>query len=490
MVLSRIAAVVAAFASEHVARGAQLSLEVRIDRGECWGTELSDGQTYFPDNVQAKSDASLAQLFSILYSDNFKVVTSKMAKEQYVLTQCGQPQPTDAQVTAVAPLESGYMRKYFTVPLQSAVALSTVQLAFLAALDVQDRILHVDQYATGPCWQKAIKCGSVLENADSNSTHHEWQKSSVDAVFMDCGSDCSKVSAQQNGVHVPTAHDSDLLATAEYVKYMGAFFNKEPLANELFAKAKRSYEQAASGAQGNLVVAWINFQNWGEPEFIVSQATYKLRLTTAAGGSNLDVASALANVPGLRVTDAVASNPAAGKTYTVNVSAYADKAAASARFFAALTNVDIVVDEVYAWNPSDYNFDSFLDAYGLDASSSLKFVQNKMVLRFDRTISESKGLDWYESRIAHPDLAVDGLARVLHGDTTKAAKYFRNVAKDETVDQIVSAQDCSKALPVCSADADPETISISGPVDVEVSAAWAYVLSAPCLLLASFVAVN
>mmetsp|Transcript_39174 Transcript_39174/g.124387 ORF Transcript_39174/g.124387 Transcript_39174/m.124387 type:complete len:120 (-) Transcript_39174:185-544(-) len=91
-----------------------------------------------------------------------------------------------------------------------------------------------------------------------------------------------------------------------------------------------------------------------------------------------------------------------------------------------------------------------------------------MVLRIDRTMGEAmKSLDWYESRIAKPEWAIEGLARVVHEDTSKRAKYFRNVAKDETVDQVLKAAGCTKALPVCSAMIDPAPIKTLGEIRVD-----------------------
>merc|ERR1712039_420661 len=124
---------------------------------------------------------------------------------------------------------------------------------------------------------------------------------------------------------------------------------------------------------------------------------------------------------------------------------------ASARFFGALGDVDAIVDEVYEGNPITYTFDKFFTTYGLHSTSSLKFITNKMVLRIDGTISAGNGLDWYESRLARPDWAVEGLARQLHGDTSKTFKYFRNIANGETPQTITESM-CTTRLPVCEED--------------------------------------
>jgi len=448
----------------------------RVASGECSETVPFGFGTYFPEQKQVHADAMLAKLFTVTYASAFKVLTDSLAKEQYVLTQCGQVRPSDATVDAAAKLQSGYIRKYFSVPVQSAAAMSTILLAFIDSLGVQDRVNFVDSYAVAPCWQKALACHATMESEWGNATLQAQQLAGVDVVFMDCSIDCAKVNAQKNGVHVPSTQEAGPVENAEYIKYIAAFFNLEPQANELFAATQTSYAQASSGkAAKPLVVAWVSYNeksDWSAESFVVSQAAYKTTMVTDVGATNLDAATALAGIKDLAVKDAVPGKPASGKTYTIPTNG--DKAAASSAFFAALKGVDVVVDEVYAMDPTTYNFESFLTAYGLSSSSDLKFVKNKMVLRIDRTMGATmNGLDWYESRIAKPEWALEGLAHVLYGDTSKRSKYFRNVAKGETVDQIIKAASCTKALPVCSAQIYPEPIKTLGQIRVGGAAASA-----------------
>merc|ERR1719158_1766383 len=128
---------------------------------------------------------------------------------------------------------------------------------------------------------------------------------------------------------------------------------------------------------------------------------------------------------------AVPGNPAAGKTLRASGDPFGSMAAARAAFLEALKDVDVVVDETYAWEPAAYNYDSFLAAFGLSGSEDAKFLRSRAVLRVDGTVSESNGLDWYESRIALPHLAVDGLAKAL-GDTELQGRYFRHLGRNQT----------------------------------------------------------
>lgn len=263
---------------------------------------------------------------------------------------------------------------------------------------------------------------------------------------MDCNSDCSNVRARSNAVHVPATKDNGNLHSAEYIKFLAAFFNLEELALRTFQDTVTSYtgRQASASAP---VVAWIQWNNWYS-RYELSQATFKLQLVTAAGGRNVDAAQLSQSVSSMAVADAVAGNPGAGKTYYVP--AGDNRAAAANALLAAMQDVDIVVDETYAADPGAYNYSNFLETFYLTSQSTQKFLTAQKVLRVDRFYTSLGSLDWYESRLAFPDWAATGLARYVLDDTTKLPRYFRNVALDEAP-ELVTAESCAQSLPSCDA---------------------------------------
>lgn len=430
------------------------TLPERIAVGECVDSTAGDVSLYpakvssFPDPAvtAAEADVSAAALISVAYGNHFKVLTEELAKEQYVLTQCGTSQPTDEEVNAIVS-GTGYQRKHFSVPVQDVTAASTTILSFLRRLGVEDRVAYADAYAVHGCWQKAASCGSTLESAwTGNATKLEEQLDSVEVVFMDCNSDCSNVRARSNAVHVPATKDNGNLHSAEYIKFLAAFFNLEELALRTFQDTVTSYtgRQASASAP---VVAWIQWNNWYS-RYELSQATFKLQLVTAAGGRNVDAAQLSQSVSSMAVADAVAGNPGAGKTYYVP--AGDNRAAAANALLAAMQDVDIVVDETYAADPGAYNYSNFLETFYLTSQSTQKFLTAQKVLRVDRFYTSLGSLDWYESRLAFPDWAATGLARYVLDDTTKLPRYFRNVALDEAP-ELVTAESCAQSLPSCDA---------------------------------------
>ena len=146
-------------------------LEARIDIQECTGKSY-DG-VFFPLTTRFESlpsaevvdaepelNSSTPVSLAIDYGEHFKVLTDDMAMQQYELTQCSTETPSEAEIDAVKSKPSSvYVRKYFTIPLQVAVAMSTSQLHFLEELDVQDQVAYVSECAVGPCWQMLIRVG-------------------------------------------------------------------------------------------------------------------------------------------------------------------------------------------------------------------------------------------------------------------------------------------------------------------------------------------
>jgi len=401
-------------------------LSERVAAGECSTAELEVDATFFPvENRTILQEAH--PHFDLFYGPTFKVVVSKPAKEQYVLTQCGQSAPSESEVEAVAPLEAGYLRKNFTVPLQNYTAFRTEHYGFLNYLNVDDRVGHVISAVTEPCWQKALGCNT--------------NKFSVDAVFRSATDD------KANVVHIPIEQDLPPLKVAEYIKFFGPFFNKDAEANRLFEEVKAGYEAAGAGYSEQPTVAWIEYRGYAN-QFIVFDTLTKSNLVVAAGGKAFD-ASALEALPGF-----TKSAETIGFAYSVLVTDYADKAKAAAHFFDGLeqigTGVDAVIDLTFEYKPFEYGLNSFLEAFSLESTSAYKFVASSRVLRVDGTIADtdSWASDWLESPFARPDLAAGGLARQLHSDDTKAFRYFRNIAKSEDP-RLLTASMCEVKLPAC-----------------------------------------
>lgn len=182
---------------------------------------------------------------------------------------------------------------------------------------------------------------------------------------------------------------------------------------------------------------------------------------TDAGGRNVDEASASAAAgSNLRVTDAVAGNSGSGKTLELRFSDFAGgEQAAAAAFEAMLADVDVIIDETYYEGvPADDNMERFLTAFGIASDSTIPAISGEKVFRLDGTISETNGLDWFESRLAHPHWVLQDLARAF-GRDVQSSRFLRNIAAGESP-HTVQASACTTDLPICGDVASPADIPV------------------------------
>lgn len=429
----------------------------------------NDGDSIFPTEVRMSiasrgefsADPAIveaASLVSISYGSHFKVLTEALSREQYVLVQCGAPEVSDAEVDAVAPLPEGHERKRFTIPLQEIATESTVQLSFLEALGVADRVRFVSSYAVGACWQKALGCDAGYAGQWGDATLRATQDAAVTAVLSDCTPPCHE-GEDPNVIHFSASQDVGPLHTAEHIKFLAAFFNKEAEANSIFAGTVEAYNDLMTApASSSPKVAWVSKDSYGS-RFVLSLATYKTNFVTDAGGRNIgedEVRSSAGS--NLQVTDAVAGSPGSGQTLSLGFSDFADVPAAAAALVAALADVDVIIDETYASVPSDYNMESFLSEFGITSDSTLPAIVGQKVFRLDGTLSESDGMDWFESRLAHPQWVLQDLARAFRGEG-ETFRYLRNIATGETP-HVVEVAHCTTQLPACG--------DVTSPADIPV----------------------
>jgi hypothetical protein len=377
------------------------------------------------------------------------------------LTQCGAATPSEADINTVKALPTGFTRKYFTIPLQKAMAESTVQLGFLHELGLHDRVAYASQYAVGACWQKIHDCNAAGVVTDTSSVAMQATRQNMDAAFMDCpwdnGPNCAALHSIPNAVHFSASQDPAPIHSAEHIKFIAAFFNKEEDAERLFLSEVKAMQakqtQMAARADSDMqTVAWIE-KSW-DGKYSLSTAPYKKIMTQQAGSKVVD-AAAVKTTLGTKMSD------------TYQVANSADVGA----FMQALADngVTALIDETYASDITQYDFAKFLTDFGLTSTSALPFIQNQMVMRVDSGYSGTSNIDWYESRLVFPSKAVAGLQRVLDSDTSKAKAYFRNIAKGEQADAI-SKDSCTASPAMCSTSNYPAVLPLINELGVTAGA--------------------
>merc|ERR1719247_741241 len=348
---------------------------------------------------------------------------------------CGNDAPKAEAVDAVAPLKEGFTRKSFSVPLKSYGSDSTATLAFLDIIDVHDRQLFISEYASAPCLIKAMGCDTEMKAAASWSDAEAWRKQ-VDQTagfFVDY-----PYSDIPNTIAVHHHMDPHMLNRAEWVKFVGAFFNLEDAATKHMQEEESKWEELSTSAAAKSATPLVAFiDSWGG--YTISLAAYKTLLVEAAGGRSFTEADFAANAHAV----------VGGGKITFN-SSDPDGAAA---FRAALADADVLIDETYAWDPPSYTASSFEGTYGFDGAGA-------KVFRLDGLLGglAGNGLDWFEGSFARPATVLADFVAAMHA-TGEATTYLRTLDGTPTV---MTAEDCDYKIPVCD---DVDAAIIESPCD-------------------------
>jgi hypothetical protein len=421
-----------------------LSFAALVSANECGPEVLTDGHVHFPSEFQTTHktySVDHAIHFDITYGSNFKVMNNDLAQEQYVLTMCNSATPKETEVDAVAPLAEGFTRKHFTVPLKTYGSDTTGPVAYLDIIGVHDRQMYISQYATAPCLQKAVGCDETSLAAsqydEGGAEKQKQQIESVDGFFRDYG---DKESPKTIAVH--SYLDPHPVNRAEWIKFVAAFFNREDVAEKHMKEEEKAWAALTAEAAAMPTtpkVAFIVASSWSG-SFEISLAAYKVTFIKDAGGKSFTTADFTSNKHA--VITGVDPNP----KIQFNMTDPDGKAA----FHAALSDVDVLIDETYAFDPTAYTASSFKDAFGFDGAGARIYREDGLLGGTSGT-----GMDWFEGAYARPSVVLADFVAALHS-TDGERTYLRELDKSPTV---MTAADCKKDLVVC------KDIEEAAPID-------------------------
>ncbi|DBA71969.1 hypothetical protein WJX79_005778 [Trebouxia sp. C0005] len=433
------------------------TLYQRPNNSDCV-TTTSSVTNYFPlqfqiagsstgTTQQAQVNVTVAQDFTVQYMDSYKIVTNLYVNETYVLYQCGTTPPTADMVPAGS--------KFFQIPLTSVTVVETIPYAYLQALNVTDRVFSVSSDTVAPCGQLQVACTQIAPTAEMLSDTDYLDNELL--PYVD-----GIITSTPNGSISPlfafsASTDPGSLNRAEWLKFMGLFFNMDDFANTVFDEINSTYymnsavyKSAAAMRSNTTTVAWVdridNITDYANA-FEVSYAQYKVQYTSDAGG-NMTNQSAVA-----AMTNVVAS------PYSVNTQwfawdlvdvgltgGFATEADAVTAFHAFLQTVDVLIDETYAEDPTQYDFSTFLQTFNLTSNATSNatypFLKNAAVFREDGLLTNSSALyngyglgdDWFEGALLRPDLVLSDVARAINSSNVPQGYNFtwiRNIAAGE-----------------------------------------------------------
>jgi iron complex transport system substrate-binding protein len=335
---------------------------------------------YFPEKIKVTHTEG----FSVEYHNNYKLVTIKTPWQgatepvRYLLVQCGTPAPTD--VKANGSIE---------VPVKRFVGMSTTYIPFLDELGLLDRLVGLDDttYINNPQVLKMAADGKLKMIGYGASVNVEQTLELDPDLIMTYAVGAADSDAhpklQEAGLHVVINAewlDTSPLGRAEWGKFIALFFNREAAAEAMFAKTVTNYSElqskAAQAASKPTVFTDSAYQGtWYAP----GGQSFGARFLADAGANYL-----------------WADDPSAG-SLPLAFEAVFDKAK-TAEFWLNLGSVGSLAELKAA------------DARYADFSA---FQQGK-VWNNNARLNASGGNDYYESAVAHPDVVLADLVKILH----------------------------------------------------------------------------
>jgi len=338
------------------------------------------GVDYFPQKATIAESSG----WTVEYFNNYKVVSVlnpwRGATEgfQYVLVQCGTPAPggyPDAQV--------------IEVPIKTIITMSTTQLPQLLKLNRLDTLRGVDSFGfiNTPEVRALIDAGKLAEVGGGGQVNVEVVVDTNADIVMSYGVGNPDTDAHpkllEAGVKVAMNAgymEMSPLGRAEWIKYMGLFFNEEATASASYDEMAARYNETAALARSVtdkptvfLGAAWKG--TWTQ----AGGHSYMARYLADAGADYLWANDD--STGGIPLDFETVFERAQAADFWLNTSSWHSLADGQA------------ADERYG------EFAAF---------------QNGQVFNNNARSNENGGNDYWEGGLANPDVVLADLIRILH----------------------------------------------------------------------------
>ncbi|ORZ38363.1 hypothetical protein BCR44DRAFT_60077 [Catenaria anguillulae PL171] len=362
-------------------------------------SQFNPSEDYFP----VKATVDPASGFSIEYKPSHKIV--KISGITYVLNLCNAPTPSDPP-TANA--------KLIKIPVAAAASESQNALDAMFALGVG----HLVKF-TKPFDDPVIPCAQA---AKANASLAELTSTTSDAGYNVLFTSAVEA-ARAKAVTIPLPNiDATPLQKAEWIKLIGAFFNLERQANDLYKSIVDAYDcrksQVSTVATPKPVVAWIaqvdpvNSPNMWK----VNQGSYARTLISDAGG-----------VP-------LASNPNVPTADLLN----------------ALSTANVVIDATPRAG-KNVELIEWLRIFGKSSIQDVTapFAQRKHLYAVDHTVSKNGHEEFQLGHTLRPAFVLQDLISVLYPiaqGTSYTRRYLRNMISDDGYAAPLEAAMCTAPL--------------------------------------------
>ena len=295
-------------------------------------------------------------------------------------------------------------RQILFSPLQKVVCLSTTHIGLLDALGEVSSIVGLSgsAYLSNAEVKKGVAENRIRDVGYERGLNYEMIVQMKPDVVFAYGVG-SEISAQINKLHdlgIPVVLvgeylEQSPLAKAEWIKFFGAFYQKEELANTVFEKIKNNYEAIRSS------VAKVP-----DRPAVLTGLPFKDTWWMAGGQSNLAVL----------IDDAGGKflwkeNPSK-EAFPVSLEAVFLRAA-KADFWINCGSVNRL-EELIAFDPR---------------FSRLPVLKRSQVYNNNLRSTSGGGNDYWESGVVHPDLILSDLVKIFHPELVmdKDFNYYKKI---------------------------------------------------------------
>ncbi|MFN8490428.1 MAG: ABC transporter substrate-binding protein [Caldilineaceae bacterium] len=334
---------------------------------------------YFPEKIKLTHTSG----FSVEYHNNYKVVTVKTpwqgakAPLQYALVQCGTPAPADFKKEQI-----------IDVPVKRFVSMSTTYLPFLDELNLLDRLVGLDDstYVNNEKVAKLAADGKLKMIGFGDKVNVEQavdlNPDLIMTYAMGSADDAHPKLIEAGLKVVVNAEwlDTSPLGRAEWGKFLAIFFNREAAAEAMFTKTATAYEKlTAQAAQVKTKPTVFTDTAYQGTWYIPGGKSFGAHFLVDAGATYL-----------------WADEPSTGSA-PLAFEAVFDKA----------KDADFWLNQGYVSSLKDL---TAADARYADFTAFKK----GNVWNNNTRANANGGNDYYESAIAHPDVVLADLIKILH----------------------------------------------------------------------------
>ena len=241
-------------------------------------------------SVQAQLSLQYAQGFRVDYFDNYKIVTvlalgsGTREEVQYVLVQRGHESPDGYE--GVPRIE---------VPVRTVIATSTTHLPHVEKLGEVHSLVGIDniKYVSSEAVNQRFAAGELVEVGRGGAIDLEKVLVLQPDLVMTDAPENAHLALREAGVPVvlnAAYAEPSLLGRVEWIKFVGAFFNKEDLASAQFDSIVARYEARRALVQDLPVdkrpTVFVG-SLWRGTWFMSGGKTYNAQLLRDAGANYL-----------------------------------------------------------------------------------------------------------------------------------------------------------------------------------------------------------